>query len=193
MNDDIEVLSLVDQHDTVVGTILRSETDSITPKDALYIRCVNAFLVRDDHKIWIPTRALHKKIAPDGIDYSVGAHVKAGEDYTDALMREFLEEAGINVSLNDCVEIAYNTPDSIGNNTLYFNKLYIVQSSEHPTLSKEHTSGEFMNIDEIINKVEYGAVTKHHYLEDLLVLQSYLRNAEKTPSTKRLRERSEWR
>lgn len=189
MNDDIEVLSLVDRHDTVVGTILRSETGSITPQDALYIRAVNAFLVRDDHKIWIPTRALHKKIAPGGIDYSVGAHVQAGEDYTDALIREFLEEAGIAISLDECVEIAYNTPDSMGHNALYFNKLYIVQSSEHPTLSEEHTSGEFMNIDEIIKKVEYGAITKDHYLKDLHAVKSYLHNVEQTErSTEKIAE-----
>lgn len=179
-SDDVEVLSLVDKDDVVIGAVLRGEINNIKPQGTQYIRAVNAFLVREDNRIWVPTRGLHKKLAPGGLDYSVGAHVQAGEEYTDALIREFLEEAGITISLDECVEIAYNTPESMGEDTIYFNKVYIIRSTEQPILSEEHSGGEFMDIDEIIKRVQDGAITKHHFLEDLLVVKNYLRNAERT-------------
>lgn len=172
--DSEEVLSLVNKNDQIIGTILRGDIKNLAPSGGKYIRAVNAFIVRSDGKIWVPIRSTHKKLAPGGLDYSVGAHLQAGEDYIDSLIREFQEEAGFTVTANQCIEIAYNTPFTMAINTIYFNKLYIVKTNEKPVLSDEHTSGRFLSINEAIEKIEGGATTKGYYREDLKFTQDYL-------------------
>lgn len=171
---DAETLILVDSDDHPIGEILRGDTSQLTLDGGRYIRAVNAFIVRDDGKIWVPTRSTHKKIAPGGLDYSVGAHVGLGEDYREALIREFDEEAGLVVSAFDCTEIAYSTPLSSTPPSIYFYKLFVVKTGKLPTLSDEHTAGGFLDIETAIAKVENGAAAKDHYLNDLLALRNYL-------------------
>lgn len=173
--DDEEKLSLVNDSDQVIGEILRGDIGTLTVGGGRYVRAVNAFIVRDDGKIWTPVRALHKKYAPGGIDYSVGAHVQAGEEYIDSLVREFSEEAGIAVTPDQCVEIIYNTPFSMKTEAVYFNKLYVVKTDQQPVLSDEHTSGSFLEISEIIDTVNKGANCKGSYLEDLATFNNYIK------------------
>lgn len=172
--DEAEKLVLVNSDDRPIGEILRGDTSQLTLHGDRYIRVVNAFIVRGDGKIWVPTRSTHKKLAPGGLDYSVGAHVGAGEEYLEALIREFNEEAGLVISASDCTEIAYSTPLSSIPPSIYFNKLFIVKTDKQPVLSDEHTAGEFLDIDTAIAKVEGGAIAKNHYLSDLFVLRQYL-------------------
>lgn len=174
-----EILPLVDGRDQVIGTISRNDTDTLTASEGKYIRAVNAFIVRSDDTIWTPIRSLHKKIAPGGLDYSVGAHVQTGESYVEALMREFQEEAGMTISPEQCVEIAYHTPNSISPDTIYFNRLYIMRTNQQPRLSNEHTDGSFLPIQDIMAKVQNGAVVKSGYSKDLRVLSDYLQDSNK--------------
>lgn len=174
-----EILPLVDSRDQVIGTISRNDTDTLTASEGKHIRAVNAFIVRSDDTIWTPIRSLHKKIAPGGLDYSVGAHVQAGESYIEALTREFQEEAGMTITPEQCVEIAYHTPESISPDAIYFNRLYIIRTDEQPRLSNEHTDGSFLPIQDIMARVQSGAVVKGNYLNDLRVLSDYLQGRNK--------------
>lgn len=172
--DTDEILQLVDDNDQVIGTIPRGDVRNLTAYGGKYIRTVNAFIVRSDGKIWVPVRSIHKKIAPGGLDYSVGAHVQAGESYIDSLVREFQEEAGIAIDESQCIEIAYDKPSAFGTDTIYFDKLYLVKTDKQPLLSDEHTSGSFMNITEAIDKTREGMPVKDHYLQYLIIAQEYL-------------------
>lgn len=90
-----EILDIVDANDHIVGQLAREE---IYAKNMHGFRTVNAFLVHNS-KIWIPQRTAHKDLNPSKYDASVGGHVKAGESYDAALMREAFEE--LNVQLGE--------------------------------------------------------------------------------------------
>lgn len=171
--DETEQLTLVNDRDQPIGTIDRKDISQLTPLAGPYIRAVNAFIIRADGKIWTPTRSMHKKMAPGGLDYSVGAHVGAGEGYLDALVREFSEEAGLKIDPSDCTEVAYNTPSTETHQSIYFSKLFVYRTDQQPTLSDEHVGGEFLDLDTIIGRIIDGAVVKGRYLEDLKILRSY--------------------
>lgn len=168
--DDQEILTLVDENDHTIGTIARSEVSTMPPHT--YIRAVNAFIINKDGLVWTPIRNPHKKLAPNGLDYSVGAHIAAGEEYEEALVREFAEEAGMKIAVGQCREIAYNLPADTDSG--YFNRLYVLRTDTLPSLSSEHVSGSSLPIDELIKKIEDGAITKDGYLADLQVLKEYL-------------------
>lgn len=174
--DDAEILALVDQDDNVRGSIARGEISNLKPGEGSYIRAVNAFIVRSDNKIWVPIRSPHKKLAPNGLDYSIGAHVQAGEDYLESSVRESAEEASLTVDPSSFEQIAYNKPASTG--TIYFSKLYVIHTDVQPIISDEHVSGSFLNIEEVIQQISDGVVTKFNYLEDIRVLQNYLNSRE---------------
>jgi isopentenyl-diphosphate delta-isomerase len=67
-----EVLDLVNENDEVVGTITHDKVFDFKNVAPYYLRAVNAFIINSDGKLWIPRRTAHKKIAPDGLDFSVG-------------------------------------------------------------------------------------------------------------------------
>ena len=65
------------------------------PKSRPFLRAAEAFIQNREGKLWIPTRKLHKRIAPGGLDYSMGEHVKAGEDYLQVVIGGFQEELNL--------------------------------------------------------------------------------------------------
>jgi isopentenyldiphosphate isomerase len=63
-----ELLDLVDSNDEVIGTITAGNF-YMQPVNAGYIRAADAFIQNDEGKLWVPTRSLHKAIAPSGLDF----------------------------------------------------------------------------------------------------------------------------
>lgn len=99
MEDEKEVLDLVDTEDRVVGTTSRGEVVKSGYRVAKgFVRCVNAFLINSEGKIWVPTRGLNKSLAPGSLDYSVARHVLSGETYENAIIRAFAMEAGLQIT-----------------------------------------------------------------------------------------------
>lgn len=95
MND--ELLDIVNEKDEVIGQRLRS---AIYANKNTNFRVVNAFLINQDGKLWIPRRAANKSIFPLCLDASMGGHVSSGEFYEQALERELMEE--LRIDLNSC-------------------------------------------------------------------------------------------
>lgn len=89
-----EILDLVNERDEVIGSMSRRE---IYEKGLRNFRVIHAFLVNKAGKLWIPRRTAHKKICPNGLDFSVAGHVESGESYDEAFRRETREEIGIDV------------------------------------------------------------------------------------------------
>lgn len=95
MQESDELLDLVDEHDQVIGTILRSV--AYREKKMASVRAVWLFIKNEDGKLWIPRRHATKKLLPNYLDGSAVGHVSAGESYEQAMIREAQEELNLDV------------------------------------------------------------------------------------------------
>ena len=156
MDDDDEVLDLVDKNDKVIGIILRSQTKNLRGKG--FIRAAEAFIQNSEGKLWIPRRQMHKRIAPGGLDYSMGEHVKSGEDYLEGCIRGFREELNINVKESELKFVKKFNPLA---NLDYFRVLYIYKSDKVPTYSPEDfTEWCWLTPQELLSKLKAGEPAK---------------------------------
>jgi isopentenyl-diphosphate delta-isomerase len=94
LNNDNEILDLVDNEDTVIGILERSQVYAANLHN---FRVINAFLINEAGKLWVPRRTAQKRLFPLHLDVSVGGHVSSGETYEIALRREMQEEVGLDL------------------------------------------------------------------------------------------------
>lgn len=170
MNTKDEILDLVDMNDHIVGTITRNESTSLATQNGTYVRCVSAFIRRPNGDVWVPTRSAHKQLAPNGLDYSCAGYVHSGETYQQALSRELLEETGL---VADAETIHLVSKHILAGDPPFFETLYLVQHSEQPQLSDEHTSGKWMKIGDLKKLLLNGAPAKSSLLHNTLLLQDF--------------------
>jgi 8-oxo-dGTP pyrophosphatase MutT (NUDIX family) len=171
MDETDEILDVFDEGEQQIGTIRRGDIGTLQPGGGRYIRSVDAFIQRPNGDIWVPTRSQSKSIAPGGLDYSVGGHLGHGEDYMHCLIREFQEEAGIALSEETVRQIGASDPSE--NGSIYFNRLYLFVTDKEPHLSAEHTSGEWMKSNELINRLRSGAKAKQSLIRSAQTLTQY--------------------
>lgn len=174
MDEADELLDVFDMNEKLIGTIKRSDTKTLKPGHDRYIRAANAFIQRSNGDIWVPTRGLHKDLAPGGLDYSVGGHVLKGESYEGCLVREAQEEARLHVTASDLELVLVSPPDET--RPIYFTRLYLIRTDMVPRLSNEHVSGEWMSVQTLIKRLEMGAFAKKCLLPDSRYLVVYLSN-----------------
>jgi len=86
-----ELLDIVDDNDRVTGQEMRS----VVHQRGLQHRGVHVFLVTPQGKLIVQQRGKHRGTCPLALDCSVSEHVKAGEDYPEAVARGLAEELGI--------------------------------------------------------------------------------------------------
>lgn len=127
-----EVLDLVDQNDQVIAQMPRSQ---VYGNKQYNFRAVDAFLINDQGKLWIPRRTKNKKMFPLCLDSSMGGHVSAGETYDQAFARELKEELGL-----DAMQIQY---ENIGKITPHehqsfgYLNVYLIRTNEVPDFNLE--------------------------------------------------------
>lgn len=91
-----ELLDLVDHNDCVIQIMARAE---VYQKNLCsQMRSVCLMIKNKDGQFWIPRRSWNANRLPGYLDSSVCGHVQAGESYEQALIRETLEEAGIDLT-----------------------------------------------------------------------------------------------
>lgn len=159
MNDisNDELLDLVNKNDEVIGTILRSNYGDLLEKKLGYIRAVEMFIQNDEGKLWVPIRTAHKKIAPNGLDYSMGGHVGSGESYTESALREIEEELNLKIDPSKLEFVRKFEPGEIP----YFRCFYIYRSNESPEYNPHDFVGaEWLYPDEILQKLDRGVPAK---------------------------------
>lgn len=140
----VEYLDLVDRNDRVISKETRS---NIYSKDIHNFRVVGIFLLNDNMEILVPFRSDKCVIFPNCYDFSVAGHVKSGETYRQAAIREAKEE--LNIRLNSIEKFFYcKYPNDFGVNS--FSTYYV---SECPKVfkvnSREIKDYRFMKIEEI--------------------------------------------
>lgn len=151
-----ELLDLVNQHDEVIGQEYRS---IVYKHKYSNFRVINAFIINDQNKIWIPIRSAHKKLFPLCLDASIGGHVSAGEDYLTAFKRETLEEVNINVN-----EISYKFLKKLTPNTdkvSAFMHVYALYTNETPLFNNnDFVDYLWISINDLKNMIKNGRKTK---------------------------------
>lgn len=93
---DDELLDIVNELDQVIGVMLRSQAYSERKLSSL--RAIWLFIKNEDGKFWIPRRCSAKENSPDCLDGSTVGHVRFGETYEQAMIREVQEELNFDIS-----------------------------------------------------------------------------------------------
>lgn len=165
MDDEDELLDLVDRNDIKIGTILRSQTTNMPDG---FLRAAEAFVQNRDGKIWIPRRQMHKRIAPGGLDYSMGEHVKSGEEYLEGCIRGFVEELNISPKESDLQFIHKFPPIP---NLGYFRALYLYRSDETPRYNpNDFSESMWLTPEELLTMLRSGEPAKRSLLETVVYI-----------------------
>lgn len=173
MYDDNELLDLLNKDENIVGTVKRAAYYKNPEKyKGLYLRAAELFIQNDKGQLWIPRRNAHKKVAPNGLDYSAGGHVGAGEDYATGLIREIDEELNLVLQPKDLQLLHTFTPAT---GDPYFRGVFLHKSNKIPEYNKDDFSEYYwLYPQELIQKLEAGESAKVSMLETVRVLQPAL-------------------
>lgn len=158
MTETEEILDLVNDKDEIIGTIPRSEFYRLENESLGYIRAAELFIINSKGQLWVPVRTAHKKIAPNGLDYSMGGHISAGETYLQGGLREIEEELGLDLTEDD-LEFVHTFEPEPG--LPYFRTLYLYRSDTAPDYNPDDfTSATWMTPAELLAIIEAGAPSK---------------------------------
>jgi isopentenyl-diphosphate delta-isomerase len=174
-DEDDELLDLVDANDHAIGTVLRSQAYVPGGRPAYsYLRATSCFIMNQKQQLWIPRRQPHKKIKPNALDFSAGGHVSSGEDYAPALLREIIEETGIQAELDDLQFIAKQIPSEVPP-YIYFQAIYLLRTDTVNNYSHDDFSGfEWLTIAELQKRLKDGELAKDSIDYSLNQLSAYL-------------------
>lgn len=164
MVEEDELLDLVNENDEVIGTILRSKTTG--SKHDGYLRASELLIINDKGQLWIPRRQPHKRIAPNGLDYSAAGHVSSGDEYEETLKREVLEE--LNLELDESKLSFLHKFSPRPDLPPYFRAVYIYRSNDVPNFNKDDFSGyEWIMPQELLKKLKAGEPAKQSLTETI--------------------------
>lgn len=167
---DKEILDLVNNKDEVIGTIDRNDYDRMVEQDLGYIRSVELLIRNSEGKYWIPTRTSDKRIAPNGLDYSMGGHVDAGEEYIEAALREIREELNLHLKPEDLIFVTKFEPGAIR----YFRVVYLYETDETPQYNPaDFVKAEWLSIDEIKQRLANGVPAKRELLMTIQEVEKF--------------------
>lgn len=86
-----DIFDVVDENDN----ILRQEERSIVHREKLLHRAVHVFVFNASGQLYLQRRSMTKDTAPGKWGSSCSGHVDTGEDYDTAVVRELVEEIGL--------------------------------------------------------------------------------------------------
>lgn len=86
-----EILDIVNEKDEIVGNATYDEIH----KEKLLHHVAIGFLVNDADEVLLSLRSSTKTAHPSTWSFSMGGHVRHGEDYLQAIVREGKEEIGV--------------------------------------------------------------------------------------------------
>lgn len=139
-----ELLDIVNNEDIVIGQAMRS----LVHQQGLQHRGVHVFLFNEQGEMLIQKRSADRANSPSLLDCSVSEHVKAGENYLDAVVRGLREEMGvegIELSLHGKIQMEYG-PNDNEISEIYLGKLGNKEVRFDP---EEIAEIKFMSLDEI--------------------------------------------
>jgi len=168
---DDEILDLVNERDEVIGQIARGDFQKVFDNPPGNIRTSCAFIRNSRGQLWIPRRTADKKIAPNGLDYSVAEHIPTGESYDEAIIRGFQEELNIEIDPAKLRLLEVITPEAT---FPIFRALYAYESDDTPENYNRADFTEYMWVtpQEAIAQIEKGELAKRDLLSGLRLFAS---------------------
>jgi len=156
MHED-ELLDLVNDKDEVIGSLLRSDYYKLKSDKLGYIRAVEMFIKNDLGLLWVPVRTAHKRVAPNGLDYSMGGHVSSGETYMQSALREIEEELNLSLKPSDLELVNKFSP----NDHPYFRNLYFYHSNITPKYNPiDFVGARWLSPTELMTELDSGRPAK---------------------------------
>lgn len=142
----MEKVDVVDERDNVIGVSTKSQTH----KDGSIHRVVSVIAKTFDYKIIVQKRTDNGKL-----DHSVGGHVRAGESYLEAVIREAYEE----LLLKGSFKMVGTVLADERNNTNNIRHMFCVHEFLLPRdwqfqKTKEAREILIMPIEEVLNKMK---------------------------------------
>ncbi len=158
--DDNDVMDLVDVKDQVIGTINQADARTLLENKAGYIRETVAFIQNKDNKIWTPRRTANKRIAPNGLDFSVAEHVQKGESYEDGIVRGFKEELFLDI---DRTKLKFlGRLDPVSHMPYFFTGVFLYPLNNIYEYNKADFTGyEWLTPQEIVKRIDSGEPSKN--------------------------------
>lgn len=166
-----ELLDLVNEKDQKLGTIWRSEYNRLEKENLGYVRAVEMFIINSKGEFWIPKRTADKRIAPNGLDFSVGGHVSSGESYIEAMLKEIREELNLDLAEKDLEFVTTIGPDA----NRYIRKMYIYRSDQTPDFNPmDFTSASWLAPEAVIEMLDSGIPAKQSLKEAAVLATEWL-------------------
>lgn len=158
--DDNDLLDLVNQKDEVIGKINQADARTLIETKAGFIRGTVAFIQNDNGKLWIPRRTADKRIAPNGLDFSVAEHVQSGETYEEAVLRGFKEELFLDLVKSDLKYLGKLGP--IPHMPYFFTSVFLFKANQVKVYNRADFTGfEWLLPKEIVRRIEDGEPSKN--------------------------------
>lgn len=156
---DDDEMDLVDKNDKVIGTINQADEQTLLKSKAGFIRGVVAFIQNSEGKMWIPKRTAHKRIAPNGLDFSVAEHVQRGENYEQAIIRGFKEELLLDIDKSKLSLLGILEP--IPQLPYFFIAVYVYSANEVSDYNKTDFSNfQWLSAHSVIELIDKGVPCK---------------------------------
>jgi 8-oxo-dGTP pyrophosphatase MutT (NUDIX family) len=158
-----EVVTIVDDHNQVVGALPRSEMRARRlPHRSTYILVFNR-----RGELFVQKRTLTKDVFPGYFDPVAGGVVLAGETYEAGALRELEEELGIrDIPLRTHFDF-YLADESV---RVWGRVFSCLHDGPMRLQAEEIESGEFLAPDEVLDRARRGSYTP----DGLYVLRRYL-------------------
>lgn len=151
-DDRRETLDLVDAEDRVTGQISRDEA---LTRGLTNLRIVSLFIRNSEGQLLIPRRTAHKRIAPNGLDFSVSGYVQAGEGYDEAMASELEEEAGLRACEVDLRQLEVLSPHR--HDIHGFMAVYTLASDRVPAYNPQDFTGwEWLSPLALVSRLQGG-------------------------------------
>lgn len=173
-----EIIDIIDEDGNIIGSKLKNQVH----RDGDWHRGAHAWII-NDKKIMLQKRASSKEFFPDCFDVSCAGHVKSGEDYIDAIVRELKEELDISADKEELSNLGERKQVSIIKEKNLISREIIriflleISSLEQIKLDKNDISEiRFFGIEEIrkliLEKPELFVADKDYFFDTITKIEN---------------------